>query len=88
MQELVPNSQQNNLTVPDTTKFEEYLTSLGLPTDNVIAPSIERVRIIQNQTDFIASLNNEIKKEARYLSKFAAATAIGLFDAALNYVWK
>jgi hypothetical protein len=87
MQELVPNSQQNNLTVPDTTKFEEYLTFLGLPTDNVIAPSIERVRIIQNQTDFIASLNNEIKKEARYLSKFAAATAIGLFDAALNYVW-
>lgn len=29
----------------------------------------------------------EERRNARYLSKFAGASAVGLFDAALNYVW-
>ncbi len=71
----------------DTTKFEEYLTYLGLPTDNIIAELSERKVIEQNLPIFIQSLPDDVKREARYLSKFVAGAAIGLFDASLNYVW-
>jgi len=71
----------------DTTKFEEYLNYLGLPTDNIIAELSERQVIEQNLPTFIQSLPDEVKREARYLSKFVAGAAIGLFDASLNYVW-
>jgi hypothetical protein len=32
-------------------------------------------------------ISSEIKKDANYLSKFVASSGIGLFDAALNYLW-
>ncbi|MHB8847030.1 MAG: hypothetical protein ACYC43_01155 [Burkholderiales bacterium] len=71
----------------DTTKFEEYLAHLGLPTKNIIAALPERQIIENNLPAFIASLPAEVKRDARYLSKFVAGAAIGLFDASLNYVW-
>lgn len=71
----------------DTTRFEEYLGQLGLPTENIIAELTERQVIEQNLPSFIASLPPEVRREARYLSKFVAGAAIGLFDASLNYVW-
>ncbi|MEZ9503514.1 hypothetical protein AB4154_13000 [Vibrio sp. 10N.286.51.B11] len=71
----------------DTTKFEEYLGHLGLPTENIIAELSERQVIEQNLPNFIASLSPEVRRDARYLSKFVAGAAIGLFDASLNYVW-
>lgn len=85
--ELISQSN-NDISQPgDFTKFEQYLVSLGLPTDNVIADVKERARIMGALPDFIQSLQPEIRREARYLSKFIAGSAIGLFDAALNYVW-
>jgi hypothetical protein len=71
----------------DTQVFVSYLENLGLPIDNVIATTDERSIIAENLPQFITSLPTEERKEARYLSKFIGATAIGLFDAALNYVW-
>lgn len=71
----------------DTTKFEEYLAHLGLPTENIIASLPERQIIEKNLPAFIESLPTEVKRDARYLSKFVAGAAIGLFDASLNYVW-
>ncbi|MDF5080142.1 hypothetical protein P3594_07615 [Vibrio parahaemolyticus] len=65
----------------DTTRFEEYLGHLGLPTENIIAELTERQVIEQNLPAFIASLPPEVRREARYLSKFVAGAAIGLFDA-------
>lgn len=82
---LVKN--ESALLATDTTKFEEYLNYLGLPTDNIIAELSERQVIEQNLPKFIESLPIEAKREARYLSKFVAGAAIGLFDASLNYVW-
>lgn len=78
---------QKNLPTDDFSKFENYLQQLGLPTDNIIAKPDERQRIMNVLPDFIGSLTPAIKKDARYLSKFVAGAAIGLFDAALNYVW-
>ena len=71
----------------ETTVFTGYLKQLGLPTENVIATTEERRVVAINLPAFLHSLPPEEKREARYLSKFLGATAIGLFDAALNYVW-
>jgi len=76
-------------TLPSTdfSKFENYLTELGLPIDNIIASPEERIRIMTALPEFVNSLPVEVKRNARYLSKFIAGSAVGLFDAALNYVW-
>lgn len=76
-----------NELVADSTKFESYLESLSLPTTNVIASTEERKIVGENLPTFLNSISDDDKAEARYLSKFVGATAIGLFDAALNYVW-
>ena len=76
-----------NELVADTLRFEEYLKSLSLPTTNVIASTEERKIVGENLPTFLESVSSEDKQDARYLSKFVGATAVGLFDAALNYVW-
>lgn len=70
-----------------TEVFTSYLEQLGLPTDNIIATTNERKVIADNLPVFLRDLPTDEKNDARYLSKFIGATAIGLFDAALNYVW-
>jgi len=71
----------------ETNKFAAYLQQFNLPTDNIIATTEERALVAINLPTFLDTLTTEDKREARYLSKFVGATAIGLFDAALNYVW-
>lgn len=81
------SKSEGGLLSTDTTKFEGYLAHLGLPTENIIASLPERKIIENNLPAFIESLPPEVKRDARYLSKFVAGAAIGLFDASLNYVW-
>lgn len=71
----------------DTNIFASFLEQFGLPTDNIIATTEERNVVSTNLPTFLNALSPEEKRDARYLSKFVGATAIGLFDAALNYVW-
>jgi hypothetical protein len=80
-------SQGNTSISTDFSKFESFLTSLALPTENIIANPNERARIMAALPEFINSLPIEIRREARYLSKFIAGSAVGLFDSSLNYVW-
>ncbi|MFR9282264.1 MAG: hypothetical protein ACLVKV_06595 [Peptoniphilus lacrimalis] len=42
---------------------------------------------MKNLPTLLSTISNENKSNANYLSKFVAASAIGLFDAALNYIW-
>lgn len=83
--QLIPKGA--NELVADSTQFERFLESLSLPTDNVLASTDERQIVGENLPTFLNSLDIEDREDARYLSKFIGATAIGLFDAALNYVW-
>lgn len=76
-----------NSLAAETPVFISYLQRFDLPTDNIIASTDERNIIASNLPLFLSALPAESKKDARYLSKFIGATAIGLFDAALNYVW-
>ncbi|HHQ4535039.1 TPA: hypothetical protein ACSP8B_004104 [Aeromonas veronii] len=84
---IQPVGSSGSLVSQDFSKFDIYLEQLGLPKDNILASNQERQMISQLFPTLVVSLPDELKRESRYLSKFAAASAIGLFDAALNYVW-
>lgn len=64
-----------------------YLDSLGLPSKNVLVPPTERWRVSLNLPDAIELIDNGDRVNATYISKFVAAVAAGLFDAALNFLW-
>lgn len=83
----VAESSKKVLPSNDFSKFEMFLESYNLPSDNIIATASERSRMMSILPEFLNSLPDDVKKDARYLSKFVAGSAIGLFDAALNYVW-
>jgi len=64
-----------------------YLSTLGLPQENVLVSTDERKKVIFNLPSVIEQLAENKKIESVYLSKFVAAVGAGLFDAALNFVW-
>ena len=87
MENEIQTYRNGTIVTTDFSKFEEYLDSLKLPTENIIASPQERNLIMDALPKFILSLPEETRKDARYLSKFIAGAAVGLFDASLNFVW-
>jgi len=83
----LPQKREPMELAADTAKFAKYLKLFDLPVDNIIATTKERLVVAGNLPHFLDSLPTEEKCSARYLSKFACATSVGLFDAALNYIW-
>lgn len=71
----------------ETNVYTTYLDQVGLPTDNIIAATQERNVVAISLSGFLETIPAEVKREARYLSKFVGASSVGLFDAALNYLW-
>ena len=71
--------------------FEEglkgYLSVLGLPRENVLVSTSERGKVINNLPEVINIIDKDKRVSSLYLSKFVAAVAAGLFDAALNFIW-
>ncbi|PHD65691.1 hypothetical protein, partial [Bacillus toyonensis] len=67
--------------------FENYLQELGLPHEGIIASDRERKLMHGNLPEAIHELSPQSKRNAVYLSKFVASSAIGLYNAALNYLW-
>jgi hypothetical protein len=72
---------------PQAQMVVAFLEQIGLPSDNIIAEQSERAIIGQNLPNYIESLPNEIKRDARYLSKFVVGAGFGLFDYSLNAIW-
>lgn len=64
-----------------------FIAQHGLPTENVLVPVAERLRVFGNVEGVLALLSYEHKTKSIYISKFIAACGSGLFDAALNYLW-
>lgn len=64
-----------------------FIEGHGLPTKNVLVSVTERVKVFGNVEDVLALLPTDHKVQSLYISKFIAAAASGLFDAALNYLW-
>ncbi|MCA9744586.1 hypothetical protein KC734_23820 [candidate division KSB1 bacterium] len=72
---------------PQAQLIINFLEHIGLPADNIIAEQSERNIIGQNLTNYIESLPDEVKRDARYLSKFVVGAGFGLFDYSLNAIW-
>ncbi|WP_409277573.1 hypothetical protein [Pseudomonas defluvii] len=85
--EVVGVQPSGQVSTTDFNRFDLFLESLGLPKENILATPAERQIIQDNFPRYMMTLPQELKRDSRYLSKFAAASSIGLFDAALNYVW-
>jgi len=83
----IVHSSTGTPSLATATNFEEYLQGLGLPHEGIIASSRERDVMSQNLPSTIQQLSEQSKRDAVYLSKFVASSAIGLYDAALNYIW-
>ncbi|MCF1466517.1 hypothetical protein FS764_06265 [Agrobacterium vitis] len=65
----------------------QFIEQHGLPTTNVLVPVSERIKVFGNVEDVLQLLSTQYKQNSIYVSKFIAAAASGLFDAALNYLW-
>jgi len=64
-----------------------FLERSSLPIEGVIVDLNDRAPIFQNAETIIQNLPEEIRKDSFYLSKFFLSSAVGLFDASLNYLW-
>ena len=65
----------------------DALSSVGLPSKDVLVEMDQRARVLQNYQGAIDLLDAEKRSRSMYLSKMLAAVSAGLFDAALNYLW-
>jgi hypothetical protein len=72
---------------PQAQRIVEFLTEMGLPSDNIIAAQNERALIGNNLHAIIDEMPQEAKRDARYLSKFVVGAGVGLFDYSLNAIW-
>ena len=68
-------------------QLSSYLAYAGLPTESILIPFERRRPVFQNMPSVLENLTDEQRMTAVYISKFAAASAVGLFDAGLNYLW-
>jgi len=67
--------------------FLEAIQNYGLPMDNIFVSVPERAVVFNNVKIPLQQIDKEKRQESVYLTKFLAAVAGGLFDAALNYLW-
>lgn len=87
MSDLLKKKTHADLVDPQAQMVVDYLEQAGLPFDNIIAEKSEREIIGKNLPAYIESLSGDIKRDARYLSKFVVGAGIGLFDYSLNAIW-
>ena len=64
-----------------------FIGEHGLPTGGVLVSVSERLIVFRNLEAVLERLAPEHRQRSVYVSKFIAASAAGLFDAALNYLW-
>ena len=78
---------KSSLVDPQAQRLVDFLREVGLPYENIMADPAERNIIADNLPNYLASLPPEVKRDARYLSKFVIGAGSGLFDYALNAIW-
>jgi hypothetical protein len=87
MTDLVPSSNYSS----QIRQFEDglliFIEKYGLPTSQVLVQVSERLKVFSNVEGVMERIDLEQRQRSIYISKFIAAAAAGLFDAALNYLW-
>lgn len=87
MSTVVTTTSLHSLVDPQAQRLVDFLRDVGLPHDNIMADPSERSIIASNLPAYLQSLPAEVKRDARYLSKFVIGAGSGLFDYALNAIW-
>lgn len=64
-----------------------FLEDHDLPSEALFVDIHQRLNVFNNLEGVITKIPKQQKQQSLYLSKFIAAAASGLFDAALNYLW-
>lgn len=80
------NQIENQLTVFEDS-LQTFLGNNGLPSEGILVEIRKRKQAIVNLPEVVSLLQDDIRSQSVYISKFVAAVATGLFDAALNYLW-
>jgi len=70
-----------------TSELTNYIQSLDLPLDRVLVEVSERKKVFLNLPDVVNLLSDDSRHNAFHIAKFIAACGVGLFDAALNFLW-
>ncbi|MEU6219067.1 hypothetical protein ABZ845_16320 [Streptomyces sp. NPDC047022] len=65
----------------------DILANSGLPTDGILVGVEERHALMESTGFALQRLPVEQRGQANYISKMIIAGSVGLFDAALNYLW-
>jgi hypothetical protein len=85
--DLVPSTNYSS----QINQFEDgvlaFIEQYGLPVSKVLVQVNERLRVFNNVESVMERIDLEQRQRSIYISKFIAAAAAGLFDAALNYLW-
>ena len=88
--EVLPATPATDV-LADLERFEDvvqqYLAAIGLPADDVFVEVAERHTMLSNMPGVLGRLDEPGLDRSFYISKMIAAVAVGLFDAALNYLW-
>jgi hypothetical protein len=63
------------------------LTHVGLPVSELFVPVVERQTLVAALPGVLNKLTPTVLERSHYVSKMIAAATVGLFDAALNYLW-
>jgi len=75
----------------DLQTFENVMLDVidrcGLPTDAVVVVIRERQKLLNNLPYALEGLDETQRARAAYIAKMILAASVGLFDAALNYLW-
>lgn len=75
----------------DLQRFEQGVHSMlvgsGLPIETLFVPVEERRTLIASLPGVLDRLDTAVLSRSYYVSKMIAAATVGLFDAALNYLW-
>lgn len=86
MNEITPK-KPTELLDPQSQQIVQFLETIGVPSENVIADFENRQKIGMNLEAAISAIPAEKRQEARYLSKFIVGAGYGLFDYSLNAIW-
>lgn len=84
---VIDSSALQNQVDQFSEQLSDYLVFLGLPADRVLVELSERRLVIDIMPNVIEKLTDDQKIKSYYISKFIASCVVGLFDAALNYLW-
>lgn len=91
MNEVLFQKPHHEIVMENVNSFDyalnQFLKNLGLPQENVLVEVSQRNKVINNLLDTINIINSEQIGNSLYLSKFILACGVGLFDAALNFLW-